>query len=93
MFIIIVFWIGQFGPLELRFSFVLALLLSILTPLFLASSSFLSHFSFLLFPCERVCENTRAWVAFYYSHTEWHLIFSRNDMTKMAEESPVKFLL
>ena len=52
MFIIILFWLVSDRPSGLLF-FVLALLLSILTPLFLPSSGYL--ISFLLFPNQREC--------------------------------------
>ena len=56
------------------FFFALALLLSILTTLFLPSS-LVYLISFLLFPCASVWENTRACVPISYSHTEWYLFF------------------
>ena len=62
MFIIIVFWLGRDWPSGLLFSFVPSLLVSILTPLFLPSSSVSLSYSFLLFPCASVWENTLAWV-------------------------------
>ena len=63
---------------------------SILTLLFLASS-FVS-LSYFIFPVPmRECGKTLVHeFPISYSHTEWYLLFSRNDMIGMVEESPVK---
>ena len=63
LFIIITFWLGCDSPSGLFF--VPALLISILTPLFLPSSLFLYLISFLPFPCASVWENTRALVPYF----------------------------
>ena len=46
---------------------------------------FLYLISFLLFPCASVWENTRAWVTHFL-----YLLFSRNEIIKIVEESPIK---
>ena len=66
MFIIIVFWLGTDRSSLLLF-FVPALLLSMLTPFFLPSSSVFYLTSFLLFSCASVWENTRTWVPYFLS--------------------------
>ena len=63
MFIIILLCLGSGRPSGLLF-FVPALLLSILTPLFLSSSS-VYLISFSLFPCASVWENTGARVPYF----------------------------
>ena len=58
LFIIIVFWLGCDWPTGLLL-FVPALLFSILTPLFLPSSSVSLSYFVLAVPCASVWENTR----------------------------------
>ena len=76
MFIIIVFWLGYDGPAGLLF-FVPALLLSILTPLVLPSSSVsLSYFVLAVLMCE--CLGKHSWMScpISYSHADWYLFFA-----------------
>ena len=61
MFINIIFWLGCGRPSGLL-SFVPVLLLFILTPLFLPSSSVSLSYFILAVPCASVWENTRAWI-------------------------------
>ena len=82
MFIIIVFWLECDRPSGLIF-FVSALLLSILMPPFLPSSS-VYLISFLLFTCASVWENTLAWVPHFQS-PYWIVLafFSRHNFNLM----------
>ena len=69
----------KFRPSRLLFYFVPTLLVSILTPLFLSSSSvslpFLCLISFLLFQCASVWGNTRAWVLHFLRPYLMALVF------------------
>ena len=89
MFIIIVYWLGcdrQFGLL-----FRAPLLLSILTPLFLPSSS-VYLISSLLFPCANVWETLVHEFPISYSSTEWEVPFlSQGEIVlALAEALPIK---
>ena len=78
MIIIIVFWLGNYSSSWLIF-FVPALLLSVLTPLFLPSLSvFLSYLIFAVPMREGFWEHS-CMSPPSYSHTEWNL-FSRNEL-------------
>ena len=77
MFILIVFVLVSERPSGLLF-FVPAFLLSILTPLFLPSSS-VYLISSLLFPCISVWENTRAWVPFHIAILHGTFFFARRN--------------
>ena len=86
MFIIIVFWKGRDRLSGLCF-FMPALPFSIVTPLF---------FFVLFHSCSshaRVFGKTLVHeFPLSYLHTEWYLLFSRNEMIEMIKESPVKKL-
>ena len=69
IFIIIVLWLSG-----LLF-FMPALLLSILTPLFLPSSTLSLSYFVLAVPCESVWENSCMSSHVLYSNTEWDLFF------------------
>ena len=58
--------------------FVTALLLSILTRLLHSTSVYL--ISFLLFPCANVWKTRLHEFPISYSHTEWYLLISPNNM-------------
>ena len=88
MFIIIGFWFGSDRPSRLL-SFVPALLLSIFTP-----STYRLRLFILFHSC---CFHARVFgktlvheLSISYSHAEWYLLFSRNDMIETIEASPVK---
>ena len=79
MFIIIVFWLGSDRPSALLF-FVPALLLSILTPLFLPSLS-VSLINLFHPSCSHARIDGKTLVLefpIFYSHTKWYLLFSPN---------------
>ena len=59
------------------------------------NSSYLLRLFFLIF--HSCCSHARVFgrtlvheFPFTYSHTEWHLLFPRNDMIEMVGESPLK---
>ena len=89
MFIIIVFWLGSDRPSGL---------LSFVPPHLLFPYSHLSSYRLRLFILihsfsyhARVFGKTLVHeFPISYSHAEWYLIFSRNDMIEMVEESPVR---
>ena len=87
--IVIVFWLGLFRPSGLLFSFVPALLLSILISLFLPSSYIsLSYFILAVPMCE--CENTRAWDPHFLSpywmvlSEKVEILFGAKKLTKLG---------
>ena len=88
MFIInIIFCLGRDRPSGHPF-FVPTLLLSILKPLFLPTSSVSLSYFILAIPMHE-CLRKHSFMSspISYSHTEWNLLFSINEM---VEESPVK---
>ena len=90
MFVIIVFWLVIVRPSGLL-SFVPALLLSTLTPIFLSSSSIsLSYFILAVLMLEYLGKHSCMSSQFPIAILNGTLIFSRNDMIEMVEVSPVK---
>ena len=88
MFIIIVFWLGSDRPPGLLF-FVPTLLLSILTPLFLPSSS-LSYFIPAIPMSEPLGKHSCMSTPFPYPYWMVPSFFSRNYMIELVEQSRVK---
>ena len=90
MFIINVFWVGSDRPSGLLF-FVPALHLSMLTPLFLPSSSVSLSYFILAVPA-RQCLGKQSRMSSLFPVAILHgtFFFSPNDTIEMVEVSPVK---
>ena len=89
MFIIVVFWLGNEGSPNFFFR---ARFTSSYSHAFLLTVSVSLSYFILAVPM-RECLGEHSIVHEFpisYSDTEWYFIFSRNDMTEMVEESPVK---
>ena len=89
-----VFWLGCDSPSALLF-IVPVLLLSVLTPLFLPSSSVSLYYFILVVPMQE-CFEKRLLHEFpiSYRYTEWYLLLSRGEIVlALAEASPIKIYI